>query len=161
MQKETQTQVGTKRLLLTPMTEAETEALIAATQDEELRGAYEEMLDGCRRNPANSVWYAPWKMLLRENGVMIGDLCFKGPARDGAVEIGYGIQPAYEGRGYTTEAVQAMVQWAFCQSKVLYVEAETEPQNKASQRILEKCGFVPHGTGKEGPRFRLKKPEQA
>lgn len=41
----------------------------------------------------------------------------------------------------------------------MFVEAETAPDNKASQRILEKCGFVPDGTmGEEGPRFVLERP---
>ena len=34
------------------------------------------------------------------------------------------------------------------------VEAETEPDNAASQRVLAKCGFVPNGiVGEEGPRY--------
>jgi hypothetical protein len=37
---------------------------------------------------------------------------------------------------------------------VLRVEAETEPDNTASQRVLAKCGFVPNGIiGEEGPRY--------
>ena len=63
------------------------------------------------------------------------------------------------GQGYTTEAVQAMTQWAFQQKDVVFVEAETDPENKASQRVLEKCGFVPdRTTGEEGPRFVLESP---
>lgn len=71
---------------------------------------------------------------------------------------GYGVLPEYEGNGYTTEAVKAMTQWAFGNSDVAFVEAETEPGNKASQRVLEKCGFTPDGEGKEGPRFVLERP---
>lgn len=51
-----------------------------------------------------------------------------------------------------------MTQWAFSNSEVVFVEAETEPENKASQRILEKCGFTPDGEGKEGQRFVLESP---
>ena len=40
----------------------------------------------------------------------------------------------------------------------MLVEAETAPDNKASQRVLEKCGFVPDGTGVEGPHFVLESP---
>ena len=44
--------------------------------------------------------------------------------------------------------------WALKQPDVIRVEAETEPDNLASQRVLEKCGFLPSGTvGEEGPRF--------
>ncbi len=52
-----------------------------------------------------------------------------------------------------------MTQWAFSQKDVVFVEAETAPDNKASQRVLEKCGFVPdETTGKEGPRFVSESP---
>ena len=131
----------TKRLELEPMPNAEIEKRIEQS-DEEMKKAYGEMLEGCQKDPANRIWYAPWKMSLKGDPNYIGDLCFKGPAKKNAVEIGYGIEPAYEGKGYTTEAVKA----------------ETEPDNKASQRILEKCGFVLDGTGKEGPRFVLESP---
>ena len=153
-----QTEIKTKRMVLCPMTDAETEALIARTDDDELRAAYGEMLEGCKGDPANRVWYAPWRMALKDGAENIGDLCFKGPAENHSVEIGYGIQPEYEGKGYTTEAVQAMTQWAFGQKDVVFVEAETDPDNKASQRVLEKCGFAADRTGKEGPRFVLESP---
>ena len=150
--------VKTKRMTLRPMTDAEIESLIAQTDSEELRTAYRDMLDGCKRDPDNRIWYAPWQMLLKGTGTYIGDLGFKGPVKNHSVEIGYGVLPAYEHNGYTTEAVQAMTQWAFGQKDVVFVEAETEPENKASQRVLEKCGFVPDGTGAEGPRFLLESP---
>ena len=152
-------EIKTKRLTLRPMSDGAIEALMERTDSDELRSAYGEMLDGCRRAPENRIWYAPWEMVRNDGGESIGDVDFKGPARNHAVEIGYGVQPEYEGRGYTTEAVQAMTQWAFRQKDVVFVEAETAPDNKASQRILEKCGFVPDGTmGKEGPRFVLESP---
>lgn len=156
--KKSTTVIKTKRLILTPMSDAETEARIQSADSEELRAAYGEMLAGCRADPEHRVWYSPWKMCLKEDGCCVGDLCFKGPAKNQAVEIGYGVSPDYEGKGYTTEAVQAMAQWAFSQEGVTFVEAETEPGNKASQRVLEKCGFAPDGEGKEGPRFVLEAP---
>ena len=152
-------EIETKRMLLCPMSNSEIEALMEHMDSDELRTAYGEMLDGCRRDPENRIWYAPWKMTLKESSRSIGDLCFKGPVKNHAVEIGYGIQPQYEGNGYTTEALQAMTQWAFGQKDVVFVEAETDPDNKASQRVLEKCNFVSDGTmGEEGPRFVLESP---
>jgi ribosomal-protein-alanine N-acetyltransferase len=36
------------------------------------------------------------------------------------------------------------------------IEAETAPENIASKRVLEKCGFIANGKiGEEGPRFTL------
>ena len=152
-------EIVTKRMLLCPMSDSEIEVLMEHTDSDEIRTAYGEMLDGCRRDPENRIWYAPWKMTLKESVRSIGDLCFKGPVKNHAVEVGYGVQPQYEGNGYTTEALQAMTQWAFGQKDVVFVEAETDPDNKASQRVLEKCNFVSDGTmGEEGPRFVLESP---
>lgn len=148
-------EIRTRRMTLHPMTDAEIENLIACTDSDELHTAYGEMLDGCRRDPENRIWYAPWAMVLHENQAYIGDIDFKGPAQNHAVEIGYGVLPQYEGNGYTTEALCAMTEWAFEQPNVACVEAETAPDNAASQRVLAKCGFAPHGIGAEGPRFVL------
>ena len=153
------TEIKTKRMILRPMSDTEIEALIERTPSDELRAAYGEMLSGCKSDPENRVWYAPWAMTLKDTQEYVGDLGFKGPVKKHAVEIGYGVLPEYEGQGYTTEAVQAMTQWAFQQKDVVFVEAETEPENKASQRVLEKCGFAPDGTtGEEGPRFVRESP---
>ena len=150
--------IQTKRMVIQPMTDEEIEKMIASSASEELRKAYGQMLSGCKKDAGNRIWYAPWKMTLKKSGTYIGDIDFKGPVKESAVEIGYGILPEYEGNGYTTEAVQAMTQWAFGQDGVIFVEAETEPENRASQRVLEKCGFIPDGAGEEGPRFVLESP---
>lgn len=153
------TEIKTKRMILRPMSDSEIEALMERTDSEELRSAYGEMLDGCRCAPESRIWYAPWKMALKDGSDYIGDLGFKGPVKNHAVEIGYGVLPEYENHGYTTEALQTMTQWAFGQKDVVFVEAEAAPDNKASRRVLEKCGFVPDGTvGEEGPRFVLESP---
>lgn len=133
---------------------------ISAETDEEMKKAYTEMLEGCVTHPDQWNWYAMWMIELKD-GTHIGDLCFKGLEPDGSAEIGYGILEAYQENGYAAEAVKAAVEWAFRDPKVTAIEAETEPDNKASQRVLEKCGFVPNGkTGKEGPRFSLKPTDQ-
>lgn len=129
------------------------EQIIARQTDEELRKAYQEMLDGYLAHPEQGEWYAIW-MVTRRDGVQVGDLCFKGLNEDGSVEIGYGINDELQGQGYATEAVIAAVDWALKQNGVSRVEAETEPNNAASQRVLAKCGFVPNGLiGEEGPRY--------
>ena len=76
---------------------------------------------------------------------IIGSLSFKGISENGIVEIGYGINDGYENKGYTTEAVGAVVKWASEQFNVKQIEAEAEEDNYASIRVLEKCGFVPNG----------------
>ena len=146
-------ELETERLRLYVASRVEMEQLIARQTDEELRKAYQEMLDGYLAHPEQGEWYAIW-MVTRRDGVQVGDLCFKGLNEDGSVEIGYGINDEFQGQGYATEAVIAAVDWALKQNGVSRVEAETEPNNAASQRVLAKCGFVPNGLiGEEGPRY--------
>jgi len=84
----------------------------------------------------------------------VGDLCFKGLKSGGQVEIGYGLIDTYWNKGYATEAVGVIVKWALNQPGVKYVEAEAEPDNIASIRVLEKNNFVLTGEmGEEGPKY--------
>ena len=144
-----------ERLFLYPLGDEEMVLLTENEKDPELRQAYAEMLEGCRNEPENRLWYAAWLMELKNNpGVIVGDFCFKGLGADGAVELGYGLREGFCGNGYMTEAVRTVTKWALEQPGVSRVEAETESENEASQKVLAACGFVPAGTaGKEGPRF--------
>ncbi len=79
----------------------------------------------------------------RVNGATIGSCAYKGPPDvDGAVEIAYGIDPAYQGRGYATEAARALVEYAMSNDQVRVVRAHTRPDGKASMRVLGKLGFT-------------------
>ena len=143
----------TKRLRIHVASEEEMTEFIRTQTDEVLIKAYGEMLQGCLDCPDRWEWYAIW-MIENKDGAHVGDLSFKGLGADGCAEIGYGIDEEFRGKGYATEAVAAAVSWALDQPGVTRVEAETEPDNKASQRVLEKCGFIPNGVvGEEGPRF--------
>ena len=151
-------ELRTARLTLTPMTPGELEEMIAKTRREvpELSRAYEEMLSNCRRFPKDFLWNTAWKMALSEDGAEVGNAGFKGLSDSGVVEIGYGIEEEFQGKGFATEGAAALCAWALDQPGISAVEAETEPENRASRRVLEKIGFQPTGeNGAEGPRFRL------
>ncbi len=141
------------RIRIYPASREQMERFLAAEKDAGLRKAYGEMLEGCLKHPENREWYAMW-MIEERDGTHLGDLCFKGLEAGRNPEIGYGILEAFQGRGYATEAVRLALQWAFRQPGVEAVEAETDPDNAGSQRVLEKCGFRPTGImGEEGPRY--------
>ncbi len=65
----------------------------------------------------------------------------------GEVEFGYTIGPAYAGRGYATEMVQAMIDAVFNLTEARVLVANSRTINPASRRVLEKCGFTLTGTG--------------
>lgn len=88
---------------------------------------------------------AAWSRLIvtLDEPILAGEIGFKAPpSLAGSVDVGYSIISAFRGRGLATEAVRAMVAWAFAQPLVERVTAETLPENLASQRVLEACGFV-------------------
>ncbi len=149
--------IKSKRLLLSSMTLDELRAEIVAETDDHLKAAYSEMLQGCLAHPQEYKWYTAWLISLKD-GTRVGSFCFMGPPENGTVEIGYGIDKDHEGNGYATEAVKQMCDWAFSNSGVYFVGAETTADNVASQAVLRKAGFAPTGKiGDEGPLFELEK----
>lgn len=155
--KKGKTMIKTKHLKIYPATREQMEEFIAFQSDENLKAAYSEMLRSSLSHPRQWNWYAIW-MIEFEDGTHIGELCFKGLDVNGVTEIGYGISARYQNQGFAGEAVQAIVNWAFRETDVKAIEAETDADNIASQRVLEKCGFEPNGKmGQEGPRYVLRK----
>lgn len=59
----------------------------------------------------------------------------------GVADIGYGIAPAFQGRGLATRAVAAVVDWARHDGRLHRLTAETAVHNIASQQVLRRNGF--------------------
>jgi ribosomal-protein-alanine N-acetyltransferase len=59
--------------------------------------------------------------------------------------IGYWIDRAYAGRGYTTEAVNLMTEYGFSDLALHRIEINLRPENAASRRVAEKAGYVLEG----------------
>ena len=105
--------IETRRLRLYPADDETMKELVEREQDPDLKQAYAEMLAGCVNDPEHRIWYAVWFISPPDEPDRIaGDLSFKGPAADGAVELGYGLREGYCGKGYMTEAVKAITEWA-------------------------------------------------
>jgi RimJ/RimL family protein N-acetyltransferase len=83
-----------------------------------------------------------FSLVRKDSGAIVGQCGFKGPPdADGIIEIAYGVSPDQEGKGFATEAAQALRDYALTFEQVLTVRAHTLPVANASQRILAKCGF--------------------
>jgi RimJ/RimL family protein N-acetyltransferase len=61
--------------------------------------------------------------------------------REGGLEIGYWLGVPYWGRGYATETVRAVIDYAFGELEYDTLAAGARVSNPASRRVLEKCGF--------------------
>jgi len=60
-------------------------------------------------------------------------------------ELGYVVAKKYWGKGHATLAVQSAIQLGFQELEIERIEAFVDPDNIASQRVLEKNGFVREG----------------
>ncbi len=82
-----------------------------------------------------------YQISLRSDGLAVGGIGFKGPPQDEVVEIGYGLILSARGRGYAAEALLALMTIA-AEHGVRRVRADTAQDNVASQRTLERAGFM-------------------
>ncbi|MFH1998223.1 MAG: GNAT family N-acetyltransferase [Planctomycetota bacterium] len=103
-------------------------------------------------------WYALAADAEDTMPVLVASGGFKGPPQEGTAEIGYSVLPQFQGRGYATEMVGSLIQWAMKQPGVTRIVAETEWANPASVRVLVKAGFTPGGPAAEpeGARFEFR-----
>jgi RimJ/RimL family protein N-acetyltransferase len=100
-----------------------------------------DFLDQLRQREATDSWQDGFGVLLGKK--LIGLCSFAGPpSEDAVVEIAYGIAPDYEGRGYATAAARALIEYAKGTGQVCSLRAYTLPQENASTRVLQKCGFI-------------------
>jgi ribosomal-protein-alanine N-acetyltransferase len=84
----------------------------------------------------------PWGIWERDTGELVGDCSLHYDTSFGAWELSYGLRRDRWGRGYATEAAQACVRHGFETMRLARIVADVDPANPASQRVLEKCGFV-------------------
>lgn len=90
-------------------------------------------------------WFQ-FAVALCSDGELIGDcgvLTRAGDPRQ--AEIGYTFAPAYQGRGYATEAVRALLGYLFGERGKHRVTASCDARNAASARLLERLGMRREG----------------
>ncbi len=154
--------IETKRLIIKPLTYSQLEKYIlndnslelelnlnetSRSISPELKEAFEQtILPNVADISKNYLFSTLWTIISKEDNKMVGDLCFVGaPNADGEIEIGYGTYDIFAGLGFMTEAVGGMISWAKKQQDIRTIIADTEKQNIASFRVLDKNGFVKTG----------------
>lgn len=106
-----------------------------------------ELLDDIHRHFQNRTLFQ-WGIALRESDEVVGTVTlFKLEHRRG--EIGYAVARDRQRRGYGREAVAALVELAFGPLGLHRLEADVDPRNVASLKLLEGLGFEPEGYFRE------------
>jgi ribosomal-protein-alanine N-acetyltransferase len=86
----------------------------------------------------------------KEDGLLLGDcVLFAFNAGSRRAEIGYKLHTDHWGQGYMDEALRAFVDWAFAALELNRIEADIDPRNAASARVLERLGFTNEGLLRE------------
>jgi len=122
-----------------------------------LRGVLGYLYGLYKEHPEWEGWLA-WYAVRIDNDypILCGSIGFKGPPdKRGIVEIGYSVLPEFQGQGLATEMVAGIVQWAKQQPWVRRIDGETNIDNRASIRVLEKNNFVYVGVGVEPSTIRF------
>jgi [ribosomal protein S5]-alanine N-acetyltransferase len=84
-----------------------------------------------------------WGITLKNDPTLVGTIClfnFKKEHYRG--ELGYILAPEFHRKGIMNEAIRAVIQYGFSQLKLHTIEAQVNPNNLASVKILEKNNFV-------------------
>jgi RimJ/RimL family protein N-acetyltransferase len=162
---------GTQRLLLAPSTVALAEAECRSSEEfarlltvpvpddwpPQLNDASSQAYnrDQLRENPDHAGWWC-WYFLLRDQSkptALVGCGGFHGPPDDaGTIEVGYSIVNSHRRRGYATEAVAGIINWALHQQRdhaVKRIIAETLPNLIPSIGVLRKLDFTGPVQGSE------------
>ena len=84
-----------------------------------------------------------WVMTLKDDPKMIGIIgIYRIKPNNARGELGYILLPEYHNQGYITEAIKPILNYAFHDIGFHSLEAVIDPSNIASERVLQKNGFV-------------------
>lgn len=87
-------------------------------------------------------WFTSWEIILKEENVAVGGIGFAGlPNENGQSMTGYGLDIRYHKRGIASEALQAIIPWAFKNENLKTIIADTPLLNFPSQKVLQKNCF--------------------
>ena len=173
--------IVTERLLLRRSRPEDADTISAYRSDPEVHryqgwdrldpeGIRAEIVAMAAREPGAPGGWVQFSAEERESGRLVGDVGLS-PADDepGVIKLGYTTSPEFQGRGYATEAVRALVDYAFDTLGADLVRAYASAANTSSIRVAEKVGLrlverIERRYGDEvwsGVRYELTRDERA
>ncbi|MGG5259827.1 GNAT family N-acetyltransferase [Phycicoccus avicenniae] len=152
--------LDTARLRLRPFADHDTADLVALMTDRAVLRYWDEppwpdparadgFLAGCRRMAEDGTG-ARVAVERREDGAFLGWCSLTGyDDVHRSATITYVLRQDAWGHGYATEAVGAILDWAFATLDLNRVQGEADTRNVASAAVMGKLGFVLEGTLRE------------
>lgn len=84
-----------------------------------------------------------WGIRLKGDTKLLGIIGFyRMQPENYRAEIGYMLSPDFHGKGIVPEAVNVLINFGFKNLNLHSIEAVIDPENYASEKVLQKCGFV-------------------
>jgi RimJ/RimL family protein N-acetyltransferase len=133
------------------------------------QGVREQIEEMAARAPGEPGGWVQLSVEERESGRLVGDVGLS-PAEGepGVIKVGYTIAPEFQRRGYATEAVRALVDYAFDVLGADIVRAYASEENDPSIRVAEKVGMrlverIEHRYGDEvwfGVRYEIRREDR-
>jgi len=94
-----------------------------------------------RKNP-ESAKYLLRVAVLKQTMVVVGSAGFHNlPDENGMIEIGFGVDPAFQNKGYGKQILHGMWGWVVREPVVKTLRYTVAPENLVSQHIIKKLGF--------------------
>ncbi len=91
-----------------------------------------------------------WGITTKESNVLIGSICLWNFSEDKkTAEVGYDLDPKFQGKGIMSEALKAVLDFGFNQRGFKTIEAYTDFRNNPSKKLLKLHGFIPRKGAKD------------
>ncbi len=85
-----------------------------------------------------------WGITTKESDILIGSICLWNFSEDKKkAEVGYDLDPEFQGKGIMSEALKAVLDFGFNQRGFETIEAYTDYRNIPSKKLLKLHGFIP------------------
>ena len=107
------------------------------------RGITDYTIPRLKENPTEYKWFTTWLIVRRADNVYIGALGANGlPDEKGEVIIGYFVERKYDAQGFATEAAGLFANHLLQDSRLKQVSATVPIGHSASEKVVEKNGFI-------------------
>ena len=145
----------TERLTLRPFQESDVQAIFTSCQNPKLgnnAGWTPHQTLEESREVLHTIFMGQesvWAITLKETQQLIGSIgLIPDPQRQNTQVrmIGYWLDEAYWGKGYMSEAAQAVIKYGFDEFCLNSITATCYPHNERSQKVLKRNGFIYEGT---------------